>query len=187
MSDTAMRSETRAGLALWDFAVSLYGQDGVEEACLALQNRLGADVNMMIFCVWLAACGNGSANLAQFLGSALKLSRDWRHALVEPLRSCRQSLKEFAASAQDAHLDNAALLNLRDHVKTCELEAERLQILALANLVEMGVSEIVPSRDCAARQEAHSNLDVYFTATGVKLDPLGQADVQRILNAAFDQ
>lgn len=185
MPAPAFRPRVTTGMSLWDFALSVYGQEGVEEACLALQNRLGADINMMMFCIWLAACGQGSANLARCLGSALKLSRDWQRALVEPLRSCRQNLKEFAGSGYEASLDRTALLNLRDHVKKCELEAERLQILALANLVEVEVLGMPEAPGLAQRQEAENNLDVYFSATGVKLDPLGQAHVFRILNAAF--
>ena len=35
------------------------------------------------------------------------------------------------------------------------------------------------------RQHAQNNLNVYFTATGVKLDPLGQTHVIRLLQAVF--
>jgi hypothetical protein len=35
------------------------------------------------------------------------------------------------------------------------------------------------------RQDAQNNLNVYFTATGVKLDPLGQTHVIRLLQAVF--
>jgi uncharacterized protein (TIGR02444 family) len=36
----------------WDFSVRTYGRPGVAEACLALQNRDGADVNMLMFAAW---------------------------------------------------------------------------------------------------------------------------------------
>jgi uncharacterized protein (TIGR02444 family) len=172
-----------ASLSLWDFAVAIYGRDGVQDACLALQNRLGADVNMMMFCLWLAACDEAPSDLARFLGSALKISHDWQRTLIEPLRASRQRLKALAAEQVGASLDVQALLALREQVKKCELEAERLQITALAALVER--VEDASSGLVARRQAAANNLDVYFTAVGVTLDPLGQSHVARILDAAF--
>jgi uncharacterized protein (TIGR02444 family) len=172
-----------ASLSLWDFAVAIYGRAGVQDACLALQNRLGADVNMMMFCLWLAACDEAPSDLARFLGSALKISRDWQRTLIEPLRSTRLRLKDLAADTAGGAVDAQALLALREQVKKCELEAERLQILALAGLVER--VEDAASGPAARRAAAANNLDVYFAATGVTLDPLGESHVARILDAAF--
>ena len=59
---------------LWDFVTTTYKEPGVEKACLALQSRLGADVNMVMFCIWLAYRGAGSANLARYLGAALRIT-----------------------------------------------------------------------------------------------------------------
>ena len=43
--------------ALWDYAVDLYARPGVREACLALQDRAGADVNLLLLACWLGATG----------------------------------------------------------------------------------------------------------------------------------
>jgi uncharacterized protein (TIGR02444 family) len=174
---------TTARLSLWDFAVAVYGRPGVQDACLALQDRLGVDVNMMMFCLWLAACDGIPSDPARFLGPALEISRDWQTTVVAPLRACRQSLKQAAAGGPGAAVDVQAIRALRDQVKKSELEAERLQILALAGLVER-VENATPDPH-VRRQAAATNLDVYFSAAGVTLDPLGRSHVTRILEAAF--
>ena len=39
---------------LWEFSLSVYGKSGVPDACLTLQNSHGLDVNLVLFCLWLA-------------------------------------------------------------------------------------------------------------------------------------
>ena len=169
----------------WTFAVDLYGRDGVSDACIELQNRLGADVNLVLFCIWLGARGAGPENLAPLVGAALAVSRQWQNALVEPLRTCRRNLKDIAADERLPTSDRDALTNLRERVKACELEAERMQIAALARLVAPEAApEIVVSLS-SRRHLSSENLGIAFAASGVKLDPLGQAHVMRILAAAF--
>jgi len=170
---------------LWDFAKWAYAQPGVEKACLALQNRLGADVNMVLFCMWLAYRGAGTRNLAQYLGTALKLSRDWQRNLVEPLRICRTNLKDVVESSGMTGADHAAATELRERIKQCEMDMEQLQTLALYSLVHDGDDRGSTKSPVEQREDAQNNLSVYFAATGVNLDPLGQTHVLRILQALF--
>ena len=43
----------------WDFSLAVYGRPGVAPACLALQQRHGADVNLLLFCAWFGAAHRG--------------------------------------------------------------------------------------------------------------------------------
>ena len=36
----------------WRFSTRIYRLDRVADSCLALQDRFGVDVNMMLFCCW---------------------------------------------------------------------------------------------------------------------------------------
>ena len=36
----------------WDFSLEIYAKPGVAQACLALQDECGADVNLLLFCCW---------------------------------------------------------------------------------------------------------------------------------------
>ncbi len=169
---------------LWDFTVWAYKEPGVEEACLALQDKHGVDVNILMFCLWLAQIGAGPSGLARYLSGALKLSRDWQRGLVEPLRHVRRTMKAFIANADMAGAERAAASALRERVKACEQDMEHLQVLALHALVQEP-SEAGTRSPAEKKDDAGNNLTAYFSATGVKPDPLVQAQVTRILTAVF--
>jgi uncharacterized protein (TIGR02444 family) len=178
-------SHIGTGNPLWDFAVWVYGEPDVEQACLALQNRLGADVTMIMFCLWLAQRGTPETSLARYMGAAIKLSRDWQRSFVEPLRTCRTNFKDFISNTDmgGEELDTANALRAR--IKQCELDMEQLQMLAMYSLVEDVESDDLRST-LQQKADAQNNLNVYFSATGVKLDPLGQAHVAHLLHAVFE-
>ena len=170
---------------LWDFMTWAYKEPGVEKACLALQARHAIDVNILLFCLWLAHRSVGSSNLARYLAGALKLSRDWQRNLVEPLRTARTNMKDFIENSDMAGPNRIAASELRDRIKACELDTEALQTLALYALVMESTDEERHRAPAEQKDDANNHLTVYFTATGVKLDPLGQAQVMRILTAVF--
>jgi uncharacterized protein (TIGR02444 family) len=173
------------GNPLWDFVNWAYAEPGVEKACLALQNRMGADVNMILFCIWLAYRGTGTAHLAKFLAAALKLSREWQRNLVEPLRSTRENLKDIIEASALTGSSRTAAAALRERIKQCELDMEQLQTLTFYALVADGAEEDAARSPAEQKDDALNNLTVYFAATGIKLDPLGQTHVMRILTAVF--
>ena len=45
---------TEEAPCFWLFSLALYGQSGVEPSCLELQNNFSADVNILLWCGWLA-------------------------------------------------------------------------------------------------------------------------------------
>jgi len=173
------------GNPLWDFSTWAYAEPGVEKACLALQSRLGIDVNMVMFCAWLAYRGTGSAHLARYLAAALRLSREWQRTLVEPLRTARDNLKDVLDASALVGNDRASAVNLRERIKQCELDMEQLQTMAFYGLVTDNAEEGLARSPVEQKDDALNNLTVYFAATGVKLDPLGQTHVMRILTAIF--
>jgi uncharacterized protein (TIGR02444 family) len=157
--------------ALWDFAVSVYGRPGVAEGCVSLQDSYGADVPLILFCLWLP-----DGRFPPLRGKALKVSRRWQSGVVAPLRSSRRALKDLIKTG------DAATVRLHEQVKALELEAERLQLCALALLV----SDYTPWQTSApAHVTAARNLDAYFSGAQIQLDPLGKTIVLRILGAAF--
>ena len=40
--------------AFWEFSLAFYAPEPVGAACLSLQDRRGADVNILLLCCWLA-------------------------------------------------------------------------------------------------------------------------------------
>ena len=43
--------------AFWDYSLKTYNRPHVGKACLRLQEEAGADVNLVLLCLWLAARG----------------------------------------------------------------------------------------------------------------------------------
>jgi uncharacterized protein (TIGR02444 family) len=156
--------------ALWDFAVSFYGLPDVATACLTLQDRGGADVNMLLFALWNARCGRRLG--PEQAASAADLVRPWQDAVVRPLRTVRRGLKNHGFT-----LAPALVSRFRESVKNVELAAERLQMEMLATAVMPDVSDVPPP------VLARNNLAAYLGGLLLVPDPAAV----RILLRAFAQ
>ena len=78
----------------WRFSLQFYARPGVADACLALQDREGVDVNLILLGLWLGGSGHRLSGVA---GRRLaKLARAWQQPIVAPLRRVRQRLKQRA-------------------------------------------------------------------------------------------
>jgi uncharacterized protein (TIGR02444 family) len=117
----AAPSDARPGLE--PYAAALYARPGVAEACLELQDRLGADVNLLLAACWLAA--RGVRLDAAAAGRLRGLAAAWREPVVAPLRRARRALRPLAAGPLGAAAGERAQ-RLRAQVAAAELEAERL-------------------------------------------------------------
>ena len=114
-----MPAERPAASGFWDFSLAFYARPGVAEACLELQERCGADVNVLLYLLYLAR--NGRLLAAADIERIDALAAPWRQTVVIPLRGVRQALK---ASVGAFHPDATAAL--RTEVKRIELAAERV-------------------------------------------------------------
>ena len=100
----------------------------MEEACLALQERCGADVNLLLFCGWTGRQGQPLDRRA--LRLAINRVGAWQSDVIAPLRQARQGLKrqrEGAAAALPAQ-------GLRKRLAALELDLERVEQALLADL-----------------------------------------------------
>jgi uncharacterized protein (TIGR02444 family) len=78
--------------AFWRFSVEFYARPGVAAACLALQDREGVDVNLVLLGLWLGSRGH---RLSVAAGRRLaRVARGWQQPIVAPLRRVRQRLKQ---------------------------------------------------------------------------------------------
>jgi uncharacterized protein (TIGR02444 family) len=165
MTEPAAASET----PFWRFSLHCYRQAGVAEACIALQDECGVDVNLLLFLLWLAA-GRRQLSSGNVKDHDAAVS-DWRQLTNVPSRVVRRKLKG-AATLVEANKQEA----FRTRIKAIELEAERLQQEALnshSRSARLG-SEAAPA--VAAR----ANLAAYEAVLAVRfpkpaLDRLGSA------------
>lgn len=137
--------------AFWAYSLHIYAQRGVSEACLALQDGAGADVNIALFALWAASLGQRLLP-ADFSAVEARV-QPWRTQVIHPLRAARRALRHLATPG-DARRFHAS-------VKATELEAERQQ--------QAMMEPMLPWRELdVADMLAEANLAAYATAVGLR-------------------
>ena len=102
---------------LWEFSLVIYAEPGVQEECLTLQERLGLDVNLLLFCAYAGGI-EGVRLSAEDLDAAEGVIGGWHREVVRPLRAARRALKTWGVEDAQA---------LRSRVKADELKAEQIE------------------------------------------------------------
>ena len=134
-----------AGEAFWRFSLALYARPGVADALIALQDRAGGDVNLILYALWLGATQGMRLDPAG-LATARAATAPLNAAIVMPLRRLRRRLKTEA---------DGDLQALRRRVAGLEIATERrVQFRLAASLRE--TTHAMPEDD--RRAAAHANL-----------------------------
>lgn len=162
----------------WDFALRVYRTPGVSAACLEVQERLGVDVNILLFCCWLGESGRGAVP-PETLARARDAVATWHDSVVKHLRSVRRILKDGIPSAPP-DLSQA----LRAQIQAHEINAEHIEQLMLAASVaalagNVGVAENKRAEDAVA------NVATYVQSLGVAATAVDKAALGCIVSAAF--
>jgi uncharacterized protein (TIGR02444 family) len=166
---------TSQGSPFWRFSLGFYRSAEVADACIALQEEAGVDVNLLLFLLWQATLHRqlSAAEIAALEGKVAP----WRNAAVIPLRTLRRALKSPDLINETALVPAAMAELFRTRIKAVELEAERQQqeaMHALARASPFGCE--VGSTLSAAR----ANVDAYATLLHA---PLPQRAVETLLAA----
>lgn len=157
----------------WEFSLAIYCKQQVAQACLDLQDRRAADVNILLFSCWLATQGC-RLNESGFK-AAMAAVADWRTQLLEPLRRARRRLKKrFPEIAKpDKQSINHAIMS-------AELECERL---AQGKILFAAHSHLVTTDAAAGQRElAEKSLQAYLALIAPEPDDLDRADVETLLS-----
>jgi uncharacterized protein (TIGR02444 family) len=109
----------------WDFATKFYGQPGVSDACLLLQDKAGIDVSLMIFVLYAAAVKNALID-KRTIQSLDKAVANWREEIIIPLRAMRKRLKSGPNPAPGQESES-----VRSSIKSAELRAEQIELAVL--------------------------------------------------------
>jgi uncharacterized protein (TIGR02444 family) len=112
----------QAAESLWRFSLALYARPDVATALIGLQDRVGCDVNLVLFALWLGATRAELLD-AEMLVAAAAASAPLNTGVVHPLRRLRRELKDVAGGDIRA---------LRRRVLNLELAAERQVLHRLA-------------------------------------------------------
>lgn len=146
--------------SFWRFSLAVYRRPGVAAACLALQDKAGLDVNLLLYCVFQA--GRGRALSPADLRRAMHRAAPIQSGIIAPLRAARRALKRQAGLADRAL--GAAATRLRRALLRHELAAEHFEQAVLSGLP-------VPAlrRHVAAAIVARENLARYCSAANVSV------------------
>lgn len=131
----------------WEFSLAFYAIPAVQQACLRLQDSLGADVNILLFVLYQA--NQGKQITAETLSSIDKAVRRWREDAIQPLRVIRRQLKQT-----DFELPDGKQAIFRKNLMALELDAEKLEQQQLEALE-------LPTTSVPEDQAANINLRHY--------------------------
>ncbi len=159
----------------WKFSLRTYAKPGVEHACLRLQNRQGADVNLVLLCCWAASCGRCALD-AETIKGAMQATRKWQAEIIGPLRAARLALKQgFDGVPADQRAQ------LRKSIGRAELECEHAEQLLLARQIEA----LPTAGGSDPAQAAKTSIERYLESLGARLDSAARKDIATIIEAAF--
>ncbi len=147
MTDAEAQSSTPGSSSqaspFWRFSLGFYRRPGVADACIALQEEAGVDVNLLLFLLWQGTLKRAlSATEVEALERRIAA---WRETTVIALRTVRRALKSPPELVPPA---TAELF--RTKIKAVELEAERLQQEAMYELARASPL----GREASSTQEA---------------------------------
>jgi uncharacterized protein (TIGR02444 family) len=110
-----------------DWAEERYARAGVADILLELQDMLGLNVNVLLWCGW---CAENFAETPELpLKRASDLIEGFSRDVTAALRAARRALKNAPRQA-----DGEAALALRSDIRALEFKAERIEQQMLAAL-----------------------------------------------------
>lgn len=147
-----------AAADLWQFSLMTYARAGVANHCLYLQDRWGANINIILWLAWLAR-----QNLqidAQTITRAETRIANWHENLVEPVRQLRRTLSAqlSAQLAGEIEVERELMDATYQQFKSAELHAEQVEQALLAGL-QVGIQ--------SSARSSSANLALYLDGLGV--------------------
>ncbi len=126
--------------SLWDYAVEVYSRPGMSELCLWFQDHCRVDVPIILYIGWCSARGVHVDH--QLLTQVEQTVDVWQRDVVAPLRGLRRELKRDSKG-----IAQETVSAFREELKSLELEAEHLELNALATLSSDETVAAVPISD----------------------------------------
>jgi uncharacterized protein (TIGR02444 family) len=164
---------------LWKFSLAVYGAPGVSAACLDLQERRGADVNLLLYAAFVGISRRGRLTSRE-IERCCDAVRPWTEHVVTGLRRVRRALK---ADLGAITADRAA--PLRRQIAALELQAEQLEQQALAACLTDPPAGATDSAMAASdgRAEALANMRIYLQTLAAPDESADAAALATIISA----
>ena len=146
---------------LWNFSNKFYKRDDVRSVCLALQDEFGFDINIVLYCCWMAVSGHPIIKTEE-LSEIVNTTRPWQNEVISDLRKVRIRMK----SNNDIKFGDLSKA-LRDNIKDCELQAERIE----QSILYYSGGKLVPRNNTSsieAGSVVYKNLNTYANQMSVE-------------------
>ena len=125
--------------SLWDFAVEIYAFPDVEKVCLELQNSYHANVNVILWCLWLEE--EGIILSSTWIDDVLIKIDNVSQMTVANLRDVRRQLME------GGNFTKVQAQTISKHILNAELLIEKVLLHRLQDLtkrfIELNETEII--------------------------------------------
>jgi uncharacterized protein (TIGR02444 family) len=142
---------------LWDYTTRVYARGRAKDACLTLQERVGLDVNVVLYCCWVASSGRGAFRKDELEGAL--------DAVAESPRPLSDDLRRV--------------------VVECELHSEHVEILILhRSMARPGTGTFDRYQQI---EDSIANLLRYLTVMEVEPEDAGFEELVEVLAAAFPE
>jgi uncharacterized protein (TIGR02444 family) len=142
----------------WQFSLQVYATPGVAEECLEVQDKLGVDVNVLLYAAWLGA-KRGVVLKHADIPIIDKAVADWSADVVQPLRAVRRRLKLMP------EIVDPSVQMTRKRVADAELFAEQVEQALLYRLAD-AVGRSAAGSEAAARNNVSAILAARGADTG---------------------
>ncbi len=164
----------------WAFSLAVYARPGIPAACLELQERHGADVNLVLAALWAAYSGLGRLDAADWERLEGVVGAFHRE-VVRPLRTARRALKPIGETTTAAA---APAGSIRLVVKAAELDAEHLEQIMIEADLNAGRAAGNAGAAGAADPDATARRNVlaYLTWLGRLSDSRDEAAIGALVN-----
>jgi uncharacterized protein (TIGR02444 family) len=138
------------GMDFWNFSLQQFRRPGVVAALTALQDGLGLDSNLLLFCCW-----HGQANRKMdeaAVGRAISAIDAWQREVIQPMRAMRTRLRRKVGQ-----IPSPESWAFHQKMRTIEIEAQRVAQATLQTL---------PAPSTGPGSAVDSNLALYLSAKG---------------------
>ena len=173
MAGEEAKDSAASGNPLWDYTLKIYVRPGVQDACLALQDQGGADVNLLLFLCWVAQSGRGRLARAE-VQKAMAVVAVWRVQVLKPLRRVRRRLRK------DGPPEEA---DLRKKLLKAELDAERIEQNYLHATMTREPVMLDGTQETRVA-DARYNCGIYFEEGAITLDEALEASLTALIEEA---
>lgn len=161
----------------WTFSGQTYSLADVEEICLKLQNLYDADINIILYCFWVAEKGILLSHDDVHL--LIKTTEPWQKSILKPLRDARRMMKQHIIAMPSDMLDQTV-----SNLSEMELNAEHMSQLALEKVINFNHQTV--KTELTAIECASTNLSTYLGQLEVLAsDDTLKVEMGNLLNAVF--